>query len=225
MSNTNRYRSNASALIALLMSAVAPIVSVAPATAQLFPTQPTQPTQRYPRPTTPANQVVIPVGTTIPLKYDEAEKILVTRDETVPITVTVAANVRTSDGTILIPYNSRVVGQIEPAGSGSQFVAQELIIDSGSPLPIEGTSRIVTTTETVEEGAGAGDILEGAAIGAAAAAVIAEITGDIGVAEVLGGAGLGALAGLLLGGDQAELISIDPNTDLNVTLSSPLALR
>ena len=220
MFNPNSYKSKSSALIALLIGATAaPFLSVTPATAQLFPTQ------RYPRPTTTSDQVIIPVGTTIPLKYDEAEKILVTRSETVPVTLTVAANIKNRNGTILIPYNSQVVGEIVPAGSGSQFVAQELIIGSGSPQPIEGTSRIVTTTETVKDGASAGDILEGAAVGAAAAAVIAEITGDIDVGEVLGGAGLGALAGWILGGSEAELISIDPNTDLNLALSSPLAVR
>jgi hypothetical protein len=42
---------------------------------------------------------------------------------------------------------------------------------------------------------------------------------------VLGGAGAGAIAGVLLGGNEAELISIDPNNDLNVTLQTDLILR
>lgn len=209
------------ALVALAASvAAAPILPGAIASAQLFPTQ--RPSSV---PTTPSN-VVIPVGTTIPVKYDEAEKILVTSEETAPVTLTVAANIRTRNGTILIPYNSQIVGQIEPAGSGSQFVAQELIIDDNSPQRIDATSGIVTRTETVKQGANAGDILEGAAIGGAAASVLAAITGDrVDVGEVLGGAGLGALAGLVLGGKEAELISINPNTDLDVTLRSPLTVR
>jgi hypothetical protein len=56
--------------------------------------------------------------------------------------------------------------------------------------------------------------------------VIAGITGDKAIAteEVLGGAGLGALGGLLLGKEEAEVISIDPNEDLDITLNSRLAL-
>ena len=208
-------------LIALAVSVTAaPILPGAIASAQLFPSQ--RPSSY---PTSPSN-VVIPVGTTIPVKYDEAEKILVTPEETAPVTLTVAANVRTRNGTILIPYNSQIVGQIEPSGAGSQFVAQELIIDDNSPQSIDATSGIVTRTETVKRGANTGGILKGAAIGAAAASVLAAVTGDrVDVAEVLGGAGLGALAGWVFGGNQAELISINPNTDLDVTLRSPLTLR
>ena len=213
------YKSTALVALAISVTA-APLLPGAIAEAQLFPSQ--RPSSY---PTSPAN-VVIPVGTTIPVKYDEAEKILVTPEETAPVTLTVAANVRTRNGTILIPYNSQIVGQIEPAGSGSQFVAQELIVDDNSPQSIDATSGIVTRTETVKRGANTGGILKGAAIGAAAASVLAAVTGDrVDVAEVLGGAGLGALAGWVFGGNQAELISINPNTDLDVTLRSPLSFR
>jgi hypothetical protein len=160
------------------------------------------------------------------VRYDEAEKIVVLPDETAPVTLKIAANIKDNSGRILIPYGSELVGEIRPAGNGSRFVAQELKIPGASSQSINASSQVITRRETINKGASAGDILEGAAIGAAAASVIAGITGDKAIAteEVLGGAGLGALGGLLLGKEEAEVISIDPNEDLDITLNSRLAL-
>lgn len=170
--------------------------------------------------------VAIPSGVSLPVRYDEAEKIVVLPDETVPITLMIAANIKDRQGRILIPYGSELVGEIQPAGNGSRFVADELRILGEFPQTINASSGVVTRREVIDRGASTGDILEGAAIGAAAASVIAGITGDRAIAteEVLGGAGLGALSGLLLGKSEAEVISIDPNQDLDITLNSRLAL-
>lgn len=218
-----------SVLIALVMSVstVAPIFSPTPASAQLFPTRDRE------RPLNFSRRVVIPQGTEIPVKYDKAEKILVTKDETVPLTLKVAANIRNRRGDILIPYNSEIVGEIQPADEGSQFIAEKILIRDPranrrrtTEQSIDASSDIITTTETVEKGTDVGSILKGAAIGGAAAAVLAAITGDKAIAteEVLGGAGLGALAGWIFGGKKAELISIDPNSDLTLTLDSDLEI-
>ena len=51
------------------------------------------------------------------------------------------------------------------------------------------------------------------------------LAGAQGLLQIPRGAGAGALAGLLLGGNEAELISIDPNNDLDLTLQTNLALR
>lgn len=214
-------RTQISIFIALAMSAsiVAPIFSLAPAQAQLFPSDN--------RSNNVSRRAVIPEGTEIPVMYDE-EKILVTKEETAPLTLQVAANVRNRSGDILIPYGSEIIGELRPAKGGSQFIAEKLVINEDGERTIEraidASSDVVTRTEKVKKGASAGDILEGAAIGAAAATILAEILGDIDIEEVLGGGGLGALAGWILGDDEAELISIDPNSDLTLTLDSDLEL-
>jgi len=69
--------------------------------------------------------------------------------------------------------------------------------------------------------------LQGAVIGASAATLISGVTGDkkIRAGEVFGGAGLGALIGYAFRGQRSEeLISIDPNRDLDITLRSDLDL-
>ena len=233
MFNAKSSKIATSSLIILsVATTIANFANIAPAKAQLFPESPPSRNRDYtpPRRDPVRNPNVIPNtvprGFVIPVEYEE-EKILVTPEETVPVTLLVAADIKDSRRSILIPYGSEIVGQIEPSEDelGSFFTASEIVFPDGTALPIDAISEVVTRRETIKEGANAGDILQGAAIGGAAAAVLSEIFGDLGALEVLGGAGAGALAGLLLGGSEVELVSIDPNNDLDLTLLDSLALR
>ena len=172
----------------------------------------------------------IPAGTSIPMRSANAERILLGKNETspTPITLTVAQNIVSSDGAVLIPAGSQVTGQLTVANGAAQFTASELTLANGERVAIAATSQPITTTETIRRGgANTGSILKGAVLGSAAAAGVAGVTGDrdIKAGEVLIGTGVGALAGLIFGGgDRVELISINPNTDLNVQLTSELTL-
>ncbi|MBW4521618.1 MAG: S-layer homology domain-containing protein [Scytolyngbya sp. HA4215-MV1] len=174
-------------------------------------------------------QVRIPSGTVIPVKYTKAAKILLAQNEPkpTPLTLTVAQNIVTSKGVVLIPAGSEVVGELRIVQGGAQFVASELVLASGQRYPLGATSEVVTTTETIRKGASLGTVLKDTALGAAAAAGISAVTGDRAIAteEVLAGAGVGALLGLFLGRDKVDLISIRPDTDLSLTLSQDLVLR
>lgn len=171
-------------------------------------------------------QVRIPSGTALPVRYTQAERILVAPNETAPLTLSIKQNIITAQGNVLIPSGSEVVGELRPAQGGSQFVSQELVFPNGQRIPISATSEVITKTEQISKGSNAGNILQSTVVGAAAGAGIAAVTGDRAVAteEVLGGAGVGALIGLFLGRDQVTLITIDPNTDLNLKLTTDLAL-
>ena len=172
--------------------------------------------------TTPTPVAVkIPQGTAIPIKYDKAEKILVTKEETAPLTLTVAQNVVTQEGTIVIPAGSQVVGQLKPVKGGSQFVAQKLVLPSGQEYQINATSEVISKTETVKKGTSTSAIIKNTVLGAGAAAAVSAVTGDraIRAEEVLGGAGIGALVGLFFGKKSVDLIAIDPDTDLQMTIN------
>jgi hypothetical protein len=151
------------------------------------------------QPTQPAStsSVTIPQGTIVPVKYEKAEKILVTKDEIAPLTLTTSQNVVTQNGTVVIPAGSQVIGQLKPAQNGSQFVAQKLILTSGKEYQISATSNVITKTETIKKGISTGAILKNTALGAAAAAAVSAVTGDKAIAteEVLGGAGIGLTGG------------------------------
>ena len=176
-----------------------------------------------------ATDVTIPSGTTIPVRY-EREKILVTKDETVPLTVRVAANITTSDGRVLIPAGSTVTGELRPVKDqgGSQFVAQKIVIN-GQEKTINASSNVITTTETVRKGVNVGNLVKNAALGTAAAAAIAAVTGDRAIAteELLIGGGAGVVLNLIqtfLGRNSIDLIAIQPDTDLDLRLNAPLTV-
>jgi hypothetical protein len=177
------------------------------------------------QPTTPA-VVTIPSGTAIPVKYDQAERILVAKEETAPLTLVVGQNVVTRDGTVLIPSGSQVVGEVRPAEGGSQFVARELVLTTGQRYQLNATSEVITKTERIRKGINVGNVVKDAALGAGAAAAIQAVTGDrdVEVGPTLGGAGVGALIGTFLGRNSVDLVAIDPDTDLQLTLGSDLSL-
>ncbi|HEY9668566.1 MAG TPA: S-layer homology domain-containing protein [Coleofasciculaceae cyanobacterium] len=176
-----------------------------------------------------ATNVTIPANTTIPVRY-EKEKILVTKDETVPLTVQVAANITTSDGRVIIPAGSSVIGELRPVRDqgGSQFVAQRIVIN-GQEQTINASSNVITDTETVRKGVSIGDLAKNAALGTAAAAAISAVTGDRAIAteELLLGAGAGAVLELIqtfLGRNSVDLIVVEPDQDLDLKLLSPLTV-
>ena len=173
---------------------------------------------------TQPTQARIPSGTVIPVRYDQAKKIAVTPDEKVPLTLTVAQNVVASNGTVLIPSGSQVSGQLQPAQGGSQFVAQQLTLTTGQQYNLNANSQVITKTQEVSQGTNIGTVLQDAALGSAAAAGISAVTGNkhISVGKVLTGTGIGTIAGLFLGKNKVKLVTIDPNTDLNLTLGSDL---
>lgn len=238
MVNFQAFKSGTAALLALTItsSTVVPMLTATPASAQ----------RRFPRLEQNGNgrfeqngryqldnlNLVVPSGTTIPVRYDK-EKIILMPDETVPVTLTVAADVRNSNGNVVIPEGSQIIGDLEPASRGTQFVAKEVTLyrrrleQQSKPFSIDATSNVVTRTEEVKRGASTGSIVTGAAIGAGAAAVLSAITGDhnISALEVLGGAGLGALGGVFLNRKSANMVVIYPERDLNVRLNSEFALR
>ena len=163
---------------------------------------------------------VVPAGTIIPVRYDK-DKIVLTKEETVPVTLTVGRDITSSRGTTMIPAGSLIKGSLKPVDGGTQFVAEEVTLyQDAQPEPINATSQVITRTETVSRRTNP-NIFRGAAIGAGAAAILSEIFGKIDIWEVVGGAGLGALAEVLLRNKRdVEMVVVEPETDLSLTLQS-----
>ncbi len=207
------------ATLSLCTTAIAPFSLIPPAiastqVAQLFPGAPS-----YTNPT-------IPAGARIPARYEAAAKIVVAPNETVPLTLTIPRTVRLSNGTVLIPAGSRVSGQIKPVGEGSQFVAETLILPNGSRQPISARSEVITTRQEVQPGVNGDALIKGSAIGAGAATILSGILGNrrITLGRILLGAGAGAAGGLVFGKKKTEVIVIDSNADLILTLDAPLTV-
>ncbi len=57
-------------------------------------------------------------------------------------------------GIVVIAAGSEVKGTLEAAGRGVRFIADEIRFDGGNrTIPLNATSRLITTTETVRKGA------------------------------------------------------------------------
>lgn len=221
MASNNSWKSRTAALMALAIttSVAAPVFTTDPVSAQLFPSSRNGSS-------TNSRIITIPTGTTIPVRYDRAEKIVVSPEERLPVTLTVASNIVNRSGTVLIPAGSTIEGELQPAEGGSQFVARELVTYNRRQ-PINATSRVIGQT-SVGRGSKTSTIIKGAVVGAAAAAALGALTGDRAIAteEILLGTGAGALGGVLLGNNnKADVVVIEPDTDLDITLRSSLALR
>jgi hypothetical protein len=160
----------------------------------------------------------VPAGTVIPVQY-EKNRIILEPNETVPVTLTVARDITSTRGDVLIPEGSKIKGKLKPTGDGTQFVAETLTIQNRD-YNIDAVSEVINRRETITRQSDP-KLLEGAAIGGGAATVLGAIFGKIQLWQVLGGAGVGALASVLLRGrNNVEVISIDPNQDLALTLRS-----
>jgi hypothetical protein len=170
----------------------------------------------------------IPAGTALPVRYEGADKVLLAKDEApTPFTMKIAQNVITSQGQVLIPAGSNVVGQLRTTPQGAQFTAGEIVLPGGKRLPINAASTFITRTESIQKGVSTGKVIAGTVVGAGAAAGIAGVTGNrtIEAWKVIPGAVVGAAASLLLGRNSVDLYAINPNTDLNLTLNNDLIIQ
>jgi hypothetical protein len=227
MTSLNRWKSGAAALVALTVTTgtVAPMIAFAPAAnAQLLNQN---------------RRVSIPAGVTFPVTY-EKDQVVVSRGETVSLTLRIANNIVDNTRRVLIPAGTEVVGQLEPVyynGGYSQdrndqnnirgvrFVARELVYPSGNRQSIDASSQTITRVEKIRKN-DSGKILTDAAIGAGAATAISLITGNrrIEVLEPVGGAAAGALASVLLRKKEVEVFVVRPQQDLRLALNSNLTV-
>jgi hypothetical protein len=112
----------------------------------------------------------------------------------------------------------------------AQFVAKQLILTNGQLVQIRATSQIISKIETIARRPAISRnrrFIGSTALGVAAAAAVAVLTGGASLGGILLGAGAGAgvnLSGLFRNRDRVELISIIPNTDLTLTLNADLVL-
>jgi hypothetical protein len=177
-------------------------------------------------PSNSSDTVQVPSGTTIRVAEKDGKKIIITPDETLNVTLVTTEPIRSSMGTILIPQGATITGQFQPTEGGTQFVAQQITPSDGTQRDLDARSNILDERETIDKGRNWGAVWKGALVGGAAATLISALVSRVGIFKVLGGAGAGALGGFLLGGHKkAEVIVVQPDRDLTLTLDSNLNLN
>ncbi|MEO1522484.1 MAG: hypothetical protein AAFU78_17130 [Cyanobacteria bacterium J06633_2] len=235
MTTRNRWQSNTALLIACGMVTAIATPIAAQARSLESTDRVSQPSALIAQTLLDSAQITIPSGTRIQVGYDETnddgdpiERILLDPEETADITLIVDQPIRSNFGTVLVPAGSEIEGELRPLQGdtpGSQFFAETIRLPNGETESLDAVSAPVTRTEIITEDTDP-DFLKGAVIGAAAAAVLAEIIGSIDILEVLGGGALGALGIWLFGGgeEETEVVVVEPDTDLDLTLQSDLRL-
>lgn len=129
--------------------------------------------------------------TDIPVVYDVAKKVIVSPLETAPLTVKVTEDIKDNQGNTVIPRGSSILGELQPQGGGTQFVAREVVID-GNSYPLEASSEIITRTVSARD-PNLLALARNAVLGAGAAAGLSTVIGDgtITAEKVLTGAAVG----------------------------------
>ena len=128
----------------------------------------------------------------MPVTYADADRVIISPKETAALTLTVNANIRDTNNTIIIPKGSEIIGELQPRDGGSQFVASTVVVN-GQDYSIEAFSDVITRTRSVRD-PNLVSLARNSVIGAAAAAGISGVVGNrtITAEKVIPGAALGA---------------------------------
>lgn len=113
---------------------------------------------------------------------------------------------------VTLPAGTVIQGQLEPVDGGLRYVAAYVETGSGLRRNLSATSEVLTDVKDPRE-TSAGSIAGDAAIGAAGAAILGGILGDVDTVEVLGG----AAAGVIVGNVTAQrVVVIEPEQPLQL---------
>jgi hypothetical protein len=164
-------------------------------------------------------------GTTVEIEQPDGKKIIVMPDETVAVAMITRDAVRSQSGTVLIPRDTRILGEFRPAQDGTQFVARRIIFRDGTERNINARTNVVNYRKKIQKGTNTDPIWQGALVGGGASVLISSIVTRPGVFKTLAGAGAGALAGYLIAGrKRTEVIVVRPEEPLTLTFDSDLVV-
>ncbi len=157
---------------------------------------------------------VLRAGTVIPASFMGNERLYVAPNETRQFDLAVSGG--------NVPYGSRINGQFEPAPGGVRFIARSIEMN-GRIFPLQARSAILKDVKDPRRTSTGGTIRD-SAIGAAAGALIAGLTGDRAIAteEVLGGAAFGGILGNFTA---PQIVVIEPEQAIGLTVTSDTTLR
>ena len=140
--------------------------------------------------------------------------------ETHSFSLVTDAAIRSETGEVAIPFGSLVEGRLEPVEGGLRFQAERVTIGTLT-LPLAARSGILNDIKDPRQ-TRAVNVVGDAAIGAAAGAVLAGVTGDRAIAteEVLAGAAAGAAIGNIAA---PRVVEIAPDTPLELRITRDFA--
>lgn len=167
-------------------------------------------------------QLRVTRGTKIPVTYLASDKVVVTPNETINLTLEVANDIQNSESKVLIPKGSKIEGQLVPRYSGSkflgtQFVAQRLIVNNQSYTNLNATSNLITAEKPTDVN---NSTVQNTSATSAAQTILGTILGrSVNVENILTGKTTPQNTQSTQT-TQDTLVIIDPETDLPLTFGS-----
>ena len=141
-------------------------------------------------------------GTILPAEYSGSERIVIRRNERYPLTLRITRDLRDNRNQVIIPSGSRVEGEFRPVRNGVQFVARRLVLRNGETYRIDATSRIIYGERDLDD-----KDLRNTRISDAARIIIGSVLGNGRITR-----------------DDSNLVTVYPDRDLDLTLSSDLQI-
>ncbi|ABB56476.1 TrbI/VirB10 family protein [Synechococcus elongatus] len=82
-------------------------------------------------------------GSRMNLFFPGRDRIILRRGEVLPLEGRLARDIFDNRGRVLVPRNSRILGQLRPDGRGLRFVSDRLILPNGGVYPIRAHSGLI----------------------------------------------------------------------------------
>jgi len=160
-------------------------------------------------------------GEVLGASYSSSEPLYLGVNETRAVSFVLTDPLRDRNNMIVVPAGSVVEGQFQPAPGGSQFVSRSVVVN-GRSFPLYAQSSVIRSQKDPRQTTGEA-ILGHSLIGAGVGVLLGGLTGDrvIATEEVLGAAALGAVIGNV---SAAEMVVVQPNQPLNLTVTQDLQL-
>jgi len=162
---------------------------------------------------------VLESGTYLETDYSGRDRIVLRRNEVLPLTLRVAEDVEDDDGRVLIRRGSRIEGELRPSDGGVRFYARRLILTSGGRYSINARSNVIRNSQDFDD-----DDLDDTVVSRAARILIGSVLGSQGdLGDILGD----VLEGRTRGDSRlrSDLVVVYPDRDLDLRLRSDLRIR
>jgi hypothetical protein len=166
---------------------------------------------------------VLRAGEAIEVTLNSNDVLYVNKGERKPAELRVNQDVISENGIILIPEGAIIVGEFRPVAGGAKFVAQTLT-SRGGTVRMSAESGLINDVKDPRE-TGATSILGDAGIGAVAGALLGGLFGGrsiLATENILGGAAAGVVVGNVTA---PQVVVIDPSTPLNIITRRNLTFR
>lgn len=162
---------------------------------------------------------VLESGTQIETDYSGRDRIVLRRNEVLPLTLRVAEDVEDDDGRVLIRSGSRIEGELRPSDGGVRFYARRLILRNGGSYRINAQSNVIRNYRDFDD-----QDLDDTVVSRAARILVGSVLGSRG--------DLGDILGDVLEGRtrrdsrlRSDLVVVYPDRDLDLRLRSDLRIR